>query len=90
MIRLYDRQSDPYCHHEVTAQHPRIAARLRKALVGWLCAVPEQGDLTGAVPTAPAAREDLTALGYAADEPGATRGALIDPECACPECKSFR
>jgi arylsulfatase A-like enzyme len=89
-IQLFDRSADPYCEHDVTEQHPQVAKRLRKALVAWLSVVPEQGHLTGELPATPAAREDVTALGYAADGANAIEGALIDSKCRCPEFGAYR
>jgi hypothetical protein len=48
------------------------------------------GRLAGSLTTSAVAREDIAALGYAADEESALEGTLIDPECPCAECAKYR
>jgi arylsulfatase A-like enzyme len=89
-IELYDRGPDPGCTRNVVAEHPDVARRLREVLVQWLAHPAEDGGLAGSLTSSTIAREDIAALGYAADEKSALDGALIDPECPCAVCAQYR
>lgn len=87
---LYNIKDDPTCKNNLAASNPGMTKRLRKSLVSWLSQAPEGGTLTGDAPVSAAARADIAELGYAVNESSSIQSVLMDANCGCEYCESFR
>lgn len=88
-VELYNARVDPDLENDLTTEEAARAKRMRGALVEWL----SQGPLDGGFAedsTSEEAKAIVAALGYAANEKSTGEGVLIDAECLCAECQSFR
>ena len=83
-VELFELGSDPHCAHDLSAERPQEAARLRMRLIQWLAQAEPTGWADDAV-TDKATMDALAQLGYVAPAESADQTDFFVPD-TCEHC----
>ena len=87
-LEVYDISVDPSCAKDLAAERVDLAARYHKSILAWLAAE-DLVQRASRPDSDAAARTNLAALGYGADDE-AKSSTLYDTSCSCVECLKFK
>ena len=86
-VELFELGSDPGCAHDLSAERPRDAARLRMRLIQWLAQAEPTGWADDAV-TDKATMDALAQLGYVAPAESTVEAEFFTPD-PCEHCQRW-